>query len=101
MLSALIFHLKFWSIGSIVKHLIDLCKAKCFVFMTGMISILFGLFWVALAYIGWWVATSGQGLIGLGFMFVILIIEGIIYNAVTKPKTDKPKAKKTKKRRRR
>ena len=101
MLSVLIFHLKFWAIGSILTHLIDLFNAKCFVFMTGMISILFGLFWVALAYIGWWVATSGQGLIGLGFMLVILIIEGIVYNAVTKPKTDKPKAKKTKKRRRR
>lgn len=69
--------------------------------MTGMISILFGFFWVAIAYIGWWVATSGQGLIGIGFMFVVMIVEGIIYNAVTKPKTDKPKAKKTKKRRRR
>ena len=69
--------------------------------MTGMASILFGLFWVALAYIGWWVATSGQGLIGIGFMIVVMIIEGIIYNAVTKPKTDKPKAKNNKKRRRR
>ena len=67
--------------------------------MTGMIAMLFGLFWVALAFIGWWVATSGQGLIGIGFMIVVMILEGVIYNAVTKPKTDKPKAKNTKKRR--
>ena len=69
--------------------------------MTGMISILFGLFWVALAYIGWFVATSGQGLIGIGFMFVVMILEGIIYNAVTKPKTAKADKKSKKKRRRR
>ena len=52
----------------------------------------FGLSWVALAYVGWWVATSGQRMIGIGIM-IVMIIEGIIYNAVTKPKTDKPKRK--------
>ena len=69
--------------------------------MTGMISIIFGFSWVALAYVGWWVATSGQGMIGIGIMIAVMIIEGIVYNAVTKPKTDKPKSKNTKKRRRR
>lgn len=68
--------------------------------MTGIVSIVFGLSWVALAYVGWWVATSGQGMIGIGIMIAVMIIEGIIYNAVTKPKTDKPKEKKTKRRRR-
>ena len=68
--------------------------------MTGAISIIFGLFWVALAYIGWWVATSGQGMIGIGIMITVMIIEGIIYNAATKPKTDKPKEAKRKPRRR-
>ncbi len=68
--------------------------------MTGIVSIVFGLSWVALAYVGWWVATSGQGMIGIGIMIAVMIIEGIIYNAVTKPKTDKPKDKKNKRRRR-
>lgn len=68
--------------------------------MTGFLSVIFGFFWVALAFIGWWIATSGQGMIGIAIMFVILIIEGIIYNAITKPKTDKPKDKKKKRRRR-
>ena len=68
--------------------------------MTGIVSIVFGLSWVVLAYVGWWVATSGQGMIGIGIMFAVMIIEGIIYNAVTKPKTDKPKEKKNKRRRR-
>lgn len=68
--------------------------------MTGMISVLFGLFWVFVAFIGWWIATSGQGMIGIGLMFVVLIVEGIIYNAVTKPKTDKPEKSKKKRRRR-
>ena len=68
--------------------------------MTGIVSIVFGLSWVALAYVGWWVATSGQGMIGIGIMMAVMIIEGIIYNAVTKPKTDKPKDKKNKRRRR-
>lgn len=68
--------------------------------MTGIVSIVFGLSWVALAYVGWWVATSGQGMIGIGIMIAVMIIEGIIYNAVTKPKTDKPKEKKNKRRRR-
>ena len=70
--------------------------------MTGMISVLFGFFWVALAFVGWWVATSGQGWIGIGFMVAIMIIEGIIYNMITKPKKEKPdKGKSSRKRRRR
>lgn len=70
--------------------------------MTGIISVLFGFFWVALAFVGWWVATSGQGWIGIGFMITIMIIEGIIYNAVTKPKTEKKdKGRKQRTRRRR
>ena len=68
--------------------------------MTGIISIVFGFSWVALAYVGWWVATSGQGMIGIGFMMAVMIVEGIIYNAVTKPKNDKPKDTKKKRRRR-
>ena len=68
--------------------------------MTGLISIIFGFSWVVLAYVGWWVATSGQGMIGIGFMLAVMIIEGIVYNAVTKPKTDKPKDAKKKRRRR-
>ena len=68
--------------------------------MTGIISIFFGFFWVALAYIGWWVATSGQGMIGLGIMVVVMTIEGMIYNAITKPKKDKPNDNKKKRRRR-
>lgn len=67
--------------------------------MTGLISVLFGFFWVALAFIGWWIATSGQGWIGIGIMIAVLIIEGIVYNAATKPK--KEKADKGKKKRRR
>ena len=68
--------------------------------MTGFISIIFGFSWVARAYVGWWVATSGQGMIGIGFMIAVMIVEGIIYNAVTKPKNDKPKDAKKKRRRR-
>ena len=43
--------------------------------MTGLISIIFGFSWVALAYVGWWVATSGQGMIGIGFMLAVMIID--------------------------
>lgn len=68
--------------------------------MKGMVSVLFGFFWSIAALIGWWVATSGQGWIGLGIMFFVLIIEGIIYNAMTKPKTEKPDKKSRKQKRR-
>lgn len=77
-------------------------SAKWFVYMTGMISVLFGFFWVFIAFVGWWVATSGQGWIGLGIMAFVMIIEGIIYNMATKPKTEKQdKGRKSKNRRRR
>ena len=70
--------------------------------MTGIISVLFGFFWLALAFVGWWVATSGQGWIGLGIMAFVMIIEGIIYNMATKPKKEKAaKGRKSKGRRRR
>lgn len=69
--------------------------------MKGMVSVLFGFFWSIAALIGWWVATSGQGWIGLGIMFFVLIIEGISYNAMTKPKTEKPDKKSRKQKRRR
>ena len=68
--------------------------------MTGIISIVFGFSWVAITFIGWWIATSGQGMIGIGIMIAVMIIEGIIYNAMTKPKKDKPKDTKKKRRRR-
>ena len=70
--------------------------------MTGIISVLFGFFWLALAFVGWWIATSGQGWIGLGIMAFVMIIEGIIYNMATKPKKEKAdKGRKSKSRRRR
>ena len=73
-----------------------------FVFMTGIVSVLFGFFWVAFAFVGWWVATSGQGWIGLGIMAFVMIIEGIIYNMATKPKKEKQdKGRKSRGRRRR
>ena len=70
--------------------------------MKGMIAVFFGFFWSMAALIGWWVATSGQGWIGLGMMFFVLIIEGIVYNAMTKPKKEKTEKKgRNQKRRRR
>ncbi|MGC6536848.1 MAG: hypothetical protein ACON44_05780 [Candidatus Puniceispirillaceae bacterium] len=69
--------------------------------MKGLVSVTFGLFWALAAFIGWWVATSGQGWIGLGIMFAVMVVEGIIYNAVTKPKKEKPEKEKNKRNRRR
>ena len=69
--------------------------------MTGFISVVFGFFWVALAFIGWWIGTSGQGWIGIGIMFFVMITEGIVYNAITKPKKEKADKGRNKRKRRR
>ena len=69
--------------------------------MKGMISIVFGLFWAAIVGIGWWVATSGQGMIGIGIMAFAMIAEGIVYNAATKPKKEKAEKGNGRNRRRR
>ena len=69
--------------------------------MKGIVSVFFGFFWSIAALIGWWVATSGQGWIGLGIMVFVLIIEGIIYNSMTKPKKEKADKKTRNQKRRR
>ena len=70
--------------------------------MKGIIAVFFGFFWSMAALIGWWVATSGQGWIGLVIMFFVLIMEGIVYNSMTKPKKEKTEKKgRNQKRRRR
>ena len=56
---------------------------------------------IGLVVIGWWVATSGQGMIGIGIMAFAMIAEGIVYNAATKPKKEKAEKGKGRNRRRR
>ena len=50
----------------------------------------------------WWGVPTLFRWIGLGIMFFVLIIEGIVYNSMTKPKKEKTEKKgRNQKRRRR
>jgi len=65
------------------------------------IGAVFALSWCVVIFIAWWVGTSGNGWLGLGIMFTVLVVEGIIYGQMTKVRKPKPESEKKKKRRRR
>lgn len=65
----------------------------------GSLGAIFAAGWIVVIYLAWWVGTSGNGWLGLGIMMFVLIVEGIIYGQLTKPR--KPKAEETKKPKRR
>lgn len=57
--------------------------------------------WCVVIFLAWWIGTSGHGWLGIGLMFAVLVIEGIIYGQLTKTKKPKSVDNKKPKRRRR
>lgn len=67
----------------------------------GVFGMIFAAGWVVAVFIGWWLGTSVNGWVGLGVMFFIMVIEGVIYDQLTKERKPKPEDDKKKKKKRR